>query len=51
MGERSFSRTAAGTMADWDQVVPPLIEAGLRVVTADLRGHGGGPRVCMRRDP
>jgi pimeloyl-ACP methyl ester carboxylesterase len=28
------------TMDDWRQVVPPLAEAGVRVVTADLRGHG-----------
>jgi pimeloyl-ACP methyl ester carboxylesterase len=27
-------------MDDWREVVPPLKEAGLRVVTADLRGHG-----------
>lgn len=32
------------TMEDWRPVVPPLVEAGLRVVTADLRGHGrSGP--------
>ncbi|MEV0399760.1 alpha/beta hydrolase [Actinoallomurus sp. NPDC050550] len=32
------------SMEDWRLVVPPLVEAGLRVVTADLRGHGGsGP--------
>ncbi|GAB2804424.1 hypothetical protein GCM10027176_06720 [Actinoallomurus bryophytorum] len=32
------------TMDDWRAVVPGLSEAGLRVVTADLRGHGrSGP--------
>lgn len=28
------------TMDDWRAVVPPLVAAGRRVVTADLRGHG-----------
>lgn len=28
------------TLSDWDPVVPLLIEAGLRVVAMDLRGHG-----------
>jgi pimeloyl-ACP methyl ester carboxylesterase len=32
------------TMDDWRAVVPKLTEEGLRVVTADLRGHGrSGP--------
>src|SRR4051794_38152531 len=32
------------SMEDWRLVVPPLVEAELRVVTVDLRGHGrSGP--------
>jgi pimeloyl-ACP methyl ester carboxylesterase len=28
------------SMEDWDSVVPLLVQAGLRVVTVDMRGHG-----------
>src|SRR5262249_55172927 len=31
----------ARTLDDWEPVVPLLLDAGLRVVAMDLRGHGG----------
>jgi alpha-beta hydrolase superfamily lysophospholipase len=34
------------TMEDWRLVVPPLAQAGLRVVTADLRGTDDPDQGC-----
>lgn len=38
-----LSGSIGSTTAMWDEQVPPLVQAGFRVVRVDHRGHGGSP--------
>ena len=52
-----FSNSLASALSMWDLQVPPLVEAGYRVLRYDSRGHGQSevpegpptPLRCLRR--
>ena len=44
-----ITHSLASDGGSWAEQVPPLLEAGFRVLRLDMRGHGGSDPVALAR--